>query len=90
MGRILWMIGALGFAQHSTGFQPQDALQGALGLIAKTVRAAAPTLDDDENHADALTASEAKAVGRYFKTPKLEEVYPGIGRALRRSGEGTS
>jgi len=40
------------------------------------------TEPEEQSAASFLTESERAAVGRYFETPQLQEVYPGIGRAL--------
>ena len=56
----------------------------ALEAIAEVLKGLSPTTLTE--HSLELTASEKKAVGRYFETPQLEEIYPGIGRALAREG----
>ena len=53
----------------------------AHALIRQTLQAFTPV--EGVLLEEQLTDTELKAIGRYFETPSLGEVYPGIGYALR-------
>ena len=64
-----------------TGYAQIDVQEAAQSVIANVLRVSTPE-QPAELH-EQLTPSEQRAVGRYFETPTLDEVYPGIGDARR-------
>ncbi len=69
----------LGTLQHLPDASVKEL---ALQLIAE---AHASVEVSHEEPTERLTPAETRQIGRYFETPSLEEVYPGVGQAIARS-----
>ena len=81
MRMLAFMILSASFSQGIdapcfTGIKTQ-----AHTLIRQTIHAFTP--ETSVLLEEQLTDTELKAIGRYFESPSLGEVYPGIGEALR-------
>ena len=63
------------------GFEPTLIKDKAYHLIYEVLEQFTP--ETAEGPGISLTNAEKRAVGRYFDTPELKEVYPGIGRVLK-------
>ncbi len=75
---IVHALAALSLVQMA---QQGDPLTTAYALIEKVIASVEVDLAPDPN-TDRLTETEKRQVGRYFESPQLAEVYPGIGKAM--------